>query len=213
MVNYIILGAGGFGQELGEYLHDCLREGVLNGEFAGYLDDTIPAGSLVKTGGRVLGTFATKMAIKEYKFLIGLGDPETRSRVFEEYKAKGATFETLIHPSAYKSSSGIISEGGILCPFSFLGSCSFMEQNCLVNIYSSVGHDCHIGSHCVMSPYATINGHVTLKSQVFLGTKAIVTKGYKLGTNSKISAASVVYNDVPDNAIAFGNPARMKNLA
>ncbi|MFD2207958.1 NeuD/PglB/VioB family sugar acetyltransferase [Kiloniella antarctica] len=210
MDKYIIFGAGGFGKEIAEYLYDSLGEGVLTGELVGFLDDTIPVGSMVSAEAKVLGSFDTNLPIDEFKFLIGLGDPRARANVYRKYKNKGAAFQTLIHPSAYMSSSGSIEEGSILCPFSFFGSCSHMEQNSLLNIYSSVGHDCKVGAHTVLSPYATLNGNVTLNSEVFIGTKAVITKECILGQASKVAAASVVYNDVPDGSLAFGNPARIK---
>ncbi len=210
MAKYIILGAGGFGRELGEYLQDCLRDGALSGEFLGYLDDTIPAGALTKMGDKVLGPITSEALVPDVKFLIGLGDPSSRSEIFCVYKKKGASFETLVHPSAYNSSSSVIGEGGILCPYSFVGSCAKLKQNCLLNIYASVGHDCKLGDSSVLSPYATLNGNVTLNKLCFLGTKAVVTKGCTVGEFSKISSAAVVYNDLPDHSLAFGNPARMK---
>jgi acetyltransferase-like isoleucine patch superfamily enzyme len=36
-----------------------------------------------------------------------------------------------------------------------------------------------------------------------------VKEGVKIGSNSIIGMGSVVYNDVPDNVIALGNPARV----
>ncbi|WP_417430178.1 hypothetical protein [Kiloniella sp.] len=210
MTKYIILGAGGFGRELREYLEDCLLKGGLKGEFSGYLDDTLSKETLTKNGDMILGGFDENLPISEFKFLIGLGDPKSRSKVFNIYKNKGAFFETLIHPSAYKSASAEVCEGGILCPFSFLGSGAYVGQNCLLNIYSSVGHDSCLGSHSVLSPYATVNGDAILQDEIFLGTKAVITKNCKVGDEVKVSAGSVVYSDLPSRTMAFGNPARMK---
>ena len=50
---------------------------------------------------------------------------------------------------------------------------------------------------------------VTLQRNVWLGDRVSVCKGVTIGENSIIGAASVVTQDVPANAIAAGNPARV----
>jgi acetyltransferase-like isoleucine patch superfamily enzyme len=44
-------------------------------------------------------------------------------------------------------------------------------------------------------------------NNVWIGDSAIVCKGVRIGENSIIGAGSVVSRDIPDNAVAAGNPA------
>lgn len=50
---------------------------------------------------------------------------------------------------------------------------------------------------------------VTLQDNVWVGDRVSICKGVTIGENSIIGAASVVTKDVPANAIAAGNPARV----
>jgi acetyltransferase-like isoleucine patch superfamily enzyme len=50
---------------------------------------------------------------------------------------------------------------------------------------------------------------ITLEENVWIGDSAIVCKGVTIGKNSIIGAGSVVVSDIPENAIAVGNPARV----
>lgn len=50
---------------------------------------------------------------------------------------------------------------------------------------------------------------VTLEDNVWLGDGAFVGKGVTIGENSVIGARAVVTSDVPANAIAVGNPAKV----
>jgi acetyltransferase-like isoleucine patch superfamily enzyme len=53
---------------------------------------------------------------------------------------------------------------------------------------------------------------VSLAQNVWVGDSAIVCKGVAIGANSIIGAGSVVVGDIPANAIAAGNPARVVKL-
>lgn len=54
---------------------------------------------------------------------------------------------------------------------------------------------------------------ITIGNNVWVGSGAIILPGVTIGDNSVIGAGSVVTKDVPANAVAVGNPARVvKNL-
>ncbi len=50
---------------------------------------------------------------------------------------------------------------------------------------------------------------VKLEPNVWIGDSAIICKGVTIGENSIIGAGAVVSSDIPANAIAVGNPARV----
>lgn len=51
-------------------------------------------------------------------------------------------------------------------------------------------------------------GKVDIGDRVFIGAAAIVLPGVRIGNNVVIGAGSVVSQDIPDNVVACGNPAR-----
>ncbi len=50
---------------------------------------------------------------------------------------------------------------------------------------------------------------VVLNENVWIGDSAIICKGVTIGKNSIIGAGAVVTNDIPENVIAAGNPAKI----
>ena len=73
-----------------------------------------------------------------------------------------------------------------------------------------------IGSHCSIYSVSTIDdkeGEVILKKNCRIGTHSVVMPGVTVGENSVIGAFSFVTEDIPDNVVAYGVPAKvMKKL-
>lgn len=69
-----------------------------------------------------------------------------------------------------------------------------------------------IGSHCSIYSISTIDdkeGEVVLKKNCRIGTHSAVMPGVTIGENSVIGAFSFVTEDIPDNVMAFGVPAKV----
>lgn len=52
-------------------------------------------------------------------------------------------------------------------------------------------------------------GEVTIKSGAVINPGAIITSGVTIGKNSIVSVGSVVGENIPDNCVVVGNPARI----
>lgn len=73
-----------------------------------------------------------------------------------------------------------------------------------------------IGSHCSIYSVSTIDnkkGKVVLKKNCKIGTHSTVMPGVTVGENSIVGAHSFVAENIPDNVLAYGVPAKViKNL-
>ena len=69
-----------------------------------------------------------------------------------------------------------------------------------------------IGSHCSIYSISTIDnkrGRVALKKNCKIGSHSVIMPGVTIGENSIVGAFSLVNQDVPDNVIAVGVPAKV----
>lgn len=81
-----------------------------------------------------------------------------------------------------------------------------------------------IGDNVVLAPRVHILAHdastkvflgytrvanTKIGNNVFIGAGSIVLPGVSIGDNVIIGAGSIVSNDIPDNSVAVGNPARV----
>jgi maltose O-acetyltransferase len=89
-----------------------------------------------------------------------------------------------------------------------------IENDVLIGVGCSIidndGHDLVIDKRIVGIPNMS---PVHIHQNVFLGSNVSILKGVTIGKNSIIGNGSVVTNNIPENVIAAGNPAKViRNL-
>ena len=78
--------------------------------------------------------------------------------------------------------------------------------------YSHVGHDCIVGSQCVMSNCTALAGHVELGDWVILSGYAGIHQFCKVGAHSFMANNAAVTRDVPPYLLVAGTPAEPKGV-
>ncbi|MFT8916329.1 MAG: sugar O-acetyltransferase [Oenococcus sp.] len=83
-------------------------------------------------------------------------------------------------------------------------------DNVLIGPYTGI----YTGGHSIDPELRTKAGAeyafpVTIGDNVWIGANVTITPGTKIGKNSVIGAGSVVTKDVPENVVAYGNPAKV----
>lgn len=89
----------------------------------------------------------------------------------------------------------------------------------------TIGNHVIIGGGCKiwdtnfhsLDPLTRVSGHdtdvrtspVVIEDYAFIGGGVTILKGVRIGQNAIVAAGSVVYEDVPANAIAGGNPCKV----
>jgi acetyltransferase-like isoleucine patch superfamily enzyme len=80
-----------------------------------------------------------------------------------------------------------------------------------------IGEKCMIAWDCVIMDrdYHSVAGEVEktkpviIEDNVWIGCKAIILKGVRIGKNAVVAAGAIVTKDVPPYAIVGGNPAKV----
>lgn len=86
----------------------------------------------------------------------------------------------------------------------------------------TIGNNVLIGSNCTILDNDSHHSDFTkrklniipscpvcIEDNVFIGMECTILKGVTIGKNSVIGARSVVFNDIPENSIAIGNPCKV----
>jgi sugar O-acyltransferase (sialic acid O-acetyltransferase NeuD family) len=206
MYDLIIVGAGASARELRQFLPQSFPPGSV--QLKGFLSNNPRDFEPFKIPEPILGDPEEYVPQENDRFLLGIGQIEQRRRIVESIKSRGAAFLSLIHPTAYVDSATTLGEGCIIYPFATIMNDVQVGNFVMLNLYSSAGHDTRIADYCVLSPYATMNGFSILEEEVFLGTHSSVLAYHRVGSRSKVSANSVVSQDVKPLTLVFGVPGR-----
>lgn len=139
------------------------------------------------------------------ELVISIGNNKVRERISKIE----ATYLTAVHPSAIISKYVTIGKGTVIMGGALVNADTRIGGHCIINSHASVDHDCILQDFVHISPNATLCGGVSVGQCSHIGSGAIVIPGKRIGDNTVIGAGAVVISDIPDNAVAVGNPAHV----
>ncbi|WP_312364778.1 acetyltransferase [Sphingobacterium sp.] len=141
-------------------------------------------------------------------FILGVGDNQIRKKLAALVMSKGKQLTTIVHPSARISNKAEIGLGNFFAVNCIINAFARIGNNCILNTACVVEHECHIFDHVHIGPGAILTGNVTVGESSFIGANAVVKQGVKIGENAVVGAGSVILQDIPNDEVWAGNPAR-----
>jgi sugar O-acyltransferase (sialic acid O-acetyltransferase NeuD family) len=180
-------------------------------QVAAFIDDTpdliggvvfgLPVWSgheLEKLTSRGIGALASHIAVREFRL-------KMRDRAL----AAGLTMLNVIHPRAYVSPSvqmgvgNVIKAGAIIDTEVRLGDCCIIDNGAIVPHHNLIHDACHL------APGVVMGGGCSLGERTLVGVGSKISSRIKIGRNVIVRPGSVVVNDVPDDVLIGGDPAKI----
>lgn len=204
MTQIIIIGAGGHGAEIDEYItFNNFIDGNPQYEVAGFLDDNPENFARYTLSAPLLGSIKDHKPDNRYKYIIGIANTEVRKKFVEHFLSMGANFVKLVHKNAYISPSAEIGEGVIIGPNANIGPNVKIGNFNLINARSSLGHDTIIGNYNLVSPNTCFSGFTCIGDENLFGINCATIPGIRVGNRNKISAGMILDSNVGDDSVVF----------
>jgi sugar O-acyltransferase (sialic acid O-acetyltransferase NeuD family) len=156
-------------------------------------------------GVKQFGVYRPEFA-PEALAIVAVGDNALRKKIALLTKHN---FTNAIHPSAIISPFIKLGVGCMILHGTIIQAQTFIGNHAIINTGARVDHDCQISEYVHVAPAAVLCGSVQVGEGTFVGAGAVVIPGKKIGRWATIGAGAVVVHDIPDYAVAVGNPARI----
>lgn len=108
----------------------------------------------------------------------------------------------------------VIMMGAVVNIGAVIGDGTMIDMNAVLGGRAMVGKNCHIGAGSVLAgvvepPCAT---PVVIEDDVLIGANAVVLEGIRVKRGAVVAAGAIVIEDVPENAVVAGIPAKIVKM-
>lgn len=206
----IILGCSGHGR----VVLDSIRAGGAD-DILGWIDDASGMQGREIEGCRVLGPVdhlpALRAAHGRLRGIVAVGDNFRREQCMTRVRELVPDFEftTAVHPAAVVASGVGLGPGSVVMAGAVLNPGCRIGQGCIVNTRASLDHDVIMEDYSSVAPGVVVGGEASIGTGSAIGIGAVIANRIRIGRNTVVGAGAVVVRHLPDNVVAFGNPARV----
>ena len=144
------------------------------------------------------------------RFTIGIGGPVLRKKMYDKFTTLGGAFTSTISPKANIGHYGTkISKGSNILNGAIVSNDVSIKMGTIVYFNTIITHDCLVGKFVELSPGAKLLGRVKIGDYSQIGASATILPNITIGENVIVGAGSVVTQNVQDNCLVVGVPAKI----
>lgn len=206
----LVWGASGHAVVVADIIRLCGQY-----EIVGFIDDVGQKDSPGLAGAVVFhdrGVLDEQLANGVRRLIMGFGDCVMRLRLAEFAGERGFEFVQAIHPRATIATDTSIGTGTVVAAGAVISCGSQIGEHVIININAGLNHECLIEDGVHVAPGAVIGSHASLGRGALIGIGAVVKNRVRIGAGAIIGAGSVVVEDVPENVVAYGVPAKTRRI-
>jgi len=141
--------------------------------------------------------------------ILGFGNCEARLALSSLIINMGFSLATAIHPKSILAHDIIVGNGVVIAAGAVINPGAQIGDNAIINTASVIEHGCSIQEGAHICPGTCLGGDVIVGRASWIGIGSVVKDHVQIGAGVCIGAGSVVINDIPDEVVAYGVPAKI----
>lgn len=203
-----ILGGGGLGREV-LVLADQINALDKRWDEIVFIDDYIAETTIKGHRNLPFSEVVRQWTNQEIEMVVGIGEPKIRADLRNLVKQHGFSLATLIHPGVSIPSCTVLGEGVVVCQGASVSCDIVIGENACIQPISGIGHDTVIGKDSVVGSFAFVAGRCRIGDECYIATGVMVREKQSIGNRCILGMGAVVLEDIPDDFVAWGTPARL----
>ena len=203
-------------QEIIQFIANAEKKTSVKVTFEGQLTGAIPA-SVIKLGNVLFGDWKDIAPLLE-------GLTENKDYVVEQDARNSAVplldkrnINARIEPGAIIrdqveiGDNAVIMMGAVINIGAEIGAGTMIDMGAILGGRAIVGKNSHVGAGAVLAGVIEPASAepVRVGDNVLIGANAVVIEGAQIGSGSVVAAGAIVTQDVPENVVVAGVPARV----
>nr|WP_042193881.1 acetyltransferase [Kibdelosporangium sp. MJ126-NF4]CEL20926.1 4-amino-6-deoxy-N-Acetyl-D-hexosaminyl-(Lipid carrier) acetyltrasferase [Kibdelosporangium sp. MJ126-NF4]CTQ95560.1 4-amino-6-deoxy-N-Acetyl-D-hexosaminyl-(Lipid carrier) acetyltrasferase [Kibdelosporangium sp. MJ126-NF4] len=200
----ILVGAGGLARETLAAARDSWK-------ILGFVDDNPALRGKDVDGVPVLGPLEAIADHPDAQVVICTArttDLPSRKRIAERLALPGERYATVVHPTASIAAGTVIGAGSVVLAFVAVTAPQEIGEHVVIMPQVTITHDDRVSSYVTFAARVALAGNVSVGETAYLGSGALVREGLSVGAGALVGMGAVVLENVPDNEVWAGVPAR-----
>jgi len=200
----VVVGAGGMGREIYNWLQACDSELTV----IGFIDDNLHALDGFNYEPCIISKIEGYIPDEDIYHVVAIMNPMVKKKIISRLKAVGSAFYRFIHPTAIIGKNVQLGEGVVITPGCILSCDIRVGDFVFLNTQTTLGHDVKIGNFTSINGKVEISGYVEIGSEVLIGSRVVVMPKKRIASKAVVGVGSVVVSNINKPITVFGNPAK-----